>query len=69
MFRVIAFIASLLSGCADETAPTQVVRKTVINVACPTDDEFRDMAVAASRDTYSKAPGGSRTCPCRKDTF
>jgi PBP1b-binding outer membrane lipoprotein LpoB len=37
MFRVIACAALILSGCAYESAPTQVVRKTVINVACPTD--------------------------------
>jgi hypothetical protein len=49
MFRVIACVALVLSDCAHEAAPTQVVRKTVINVGCPTDDEFRDMAIAASR--------------------
>jgi hypothetical protein len=69
MFRVVVCTALILSGCANEAAPTQIVRKTVVNVSCPTEHEFRDMAVAASRDTYSKSPGGSRTCACRKDTF
>ena len=69
MFRAIVCVALILSGCAHEAAPTQIVRKTVVNVSCPTDDEFRDMAIAASRDTYSKAPGGSRTCACRRDTY
>jgi hypothetical protein len=73
MFRVIACVALMLSGCAYEAPPTQVVRKTVVNVSCPTDDEFRDMAIAASRDTYFKAPriykSGSGACPCREDTY
>ena len=69
MFRVITCAALILSGCAHEAAPTQVVRKTVVNISCPSDDEFCDMAIAASRDTYSKSPSNSGTCPCRHDTY
>jgi hypothetical protein len=69
MFRVVACVVLILSGCAYEAAPTRVVRRTIVNVSCPTDDEFRDMAIAASRNTYSKSPSHSGTCPCRADKY
>ena len=72
MFRVIACAVSILAGCAYEPPKPTVVTKTIVqtvNTSCPSEDEIRDIAIAASRDTYSKAPGGRRTCPCRRDTY
>jgi hypothetical protein len=44
-----------------------------VNINCPTDDQIKDIAIAASRATYFKAPriyrSGSGDCPCRHDTY
>ncbi len=89
MLRVIVCVALLTSGCAFDPPPvtivqtktiTKVVKEPVIQiekvrVACPTDDHIKDIAIAASRETYFKAPkisgsrSGSGDCPCRHDTF
>jgi hypothetical protein len=39
-----------------------------VRIACPSDDQIKDAAIAASRATYFKAPSGG-TCPCRYDTY
>ena len=87
MLRIILGIALVVSGCAFDPQPatitqtitvTKVVKEPVIQierVACPSDDQIKDIAMAASRETYFKAPkihggrSGSGDCPCRRDTF
>jgi hypothetical protein len=84
MLRVLVCVALLASGCALNAQPpapsartkTIVVTKPVIEnvrLACPTDDQIKDAAIAASRATYFKAPriyrSGSGACPCRYDVY
>ena len=83
--RVIVCVALLASGCALDPPPAMIVQTKTITkvvtepiiriekVACPTDDQIKDIAIAASRATYFKAPriyrSGTGDCPCRYDTF
>ena len=48
---------------------TVVERVEVPVAACPSDDQLRDAAIAASRATYANAPGGTRSCACPTDTY
>jgi hypothetical protein len=76
MFLVVAILALLMTGCAvDQPSPrvrTKMITKVIV-ANCPTDDQLKDAAIAASRATYSKAPrfytSGSGACPCRDDTY
>ena len=68
-------VASLrkLRDTADPVAmvPARTVTKRVEvrTPICPTDDQLRDVAIAASRATYQHAPGGARSCACPTDTY
>src|SRR5262249_16204930 len=83
MLRVVICVALLVSGCAVDP-PATVVRTRIVKEyirepsdtgagSCPTDDQIKDAAIAASRATYFKAPrtyrSGSGACPCRHDTY
>lgn len=79
MLRLVICVALFLSGCAVD-APAPIVRTRIIKEyvkepggSCPTDDQIKDAAIAASRATYFKAPriyrSGSGACPCRHDTY
>jgi hypothetical protein len=80
MLRVIACVALLASACAVDPPPPTMTTRTVVKVVkvetakgCPSGDQIKDAAIAASRATYFKAPriyrSGSGACPCRDDTY
>lgn len=67
---LLSSVLVLLAGCVSPQ-PEAVEPRTLVQVVtkCPSEDQLRDAAVAASRATYRRAPGGSRTCPCSYDTY
>jgi len=76
MLRVVICVALFLSGCAVDP-PATIVRTRIVKEYiteprgtrfCPTDNQIKEIAIAASRATYFKR-NRSGACPCRDDRY